>query len=388
MWILQSAFLILCLLATPACHGAVYPKPLPKELRAGLEDYAREHGQHPVPYILGLFDDHDVVFLGEIHYLHHDARLPESLIKRLYNRGVRVFATEFGRCEDQTRIDSLVTAPEWDEALARAIQFDQSVEWGYQEYVDIYFHAWLLNQSLPEGAAPFRVLGLNDSPDWSQVRTREDFDDPAIMATVWSGGGEHRWAEVILQAVASGNKVLVYCGIHRAFTRYRQPVVIDGKFVRLDDTRMGNHVYRAIGDRAVTVFLHAPWPGPRGYDDERVHPAGGVIDALMLARPGGPRTVAFDLAGSPFGEIRPRDCVYMHGYEDFKLSDFCDGWMYVKPISDYEGVRPIPDWINESNLARARRQTPTLAAREYSAAEFNAMIARNADMRRVCARLR
>jgi hypothetical protein len=380
--------LVACLFACGACQQRQTPAPLPAEQRAAFEAYLRGHDTHHHQYITALFETHDVVFLGESHYFEHDVRLVQKLCKPLYERGVRVLATEFARREDQGRIDSLLALPAWDEGLARAIQFDQSVEWGYREYLDIFHSAWELNHSLPEGAPRFRVLGLNDSPDWSFVRTAADRDDAAVMAKVWRGGGEHAWAGVVLDAVAAGNKVLVYSGIHHAFTRYRQPIVQNGKFIRFDDSRMGNHVYRAIGDRAVTIFLHAPWPGAGGYDDTYVHPAGGAIDMYMFTRPEGPHARGFDLAGTPLGEIRPRDCVYMHGYDDFKLSDFCDGWLYTNPISLYGGVEPIADWINEGNIEEARRRTPTLAAREYSIQEFNDMIARTADVQRFCSRLR
>jgi hypothetical protein len=116
------------------------------------------------------------------------------------------------------------------------------------------------------------------------------------------------------------------------------------------------------------------------------HPADGIIDALMLAI--GPRPVGFDLAASPFGALRVKDAVYRHGYPDFKLSDFCDGWIYTKPISEYEGVTPIPDWINEGNLVRARQQTPNPAMRSESAAELNRAFARDAEVPRRWGRLR
>jgi hypothetical protein len=108
------------------------------------------------------------------------------------------------------------------------------------------------------------------------------------------------------------------------------------------------------------------------------HPADGIIDALMLAR--GPRPVGFTLARGPFGELCIEDAVYRHGYEQFKLSDFCDGWIYIKPISKSEGVTPIPDWVNERNLDRARQQSPTPDARDESIEHFNRGIAASADI--------
>lgn len=357
------------------------PPPLDRELRAGLAAWLEREGMEPVEYVTGLFDGHDVVFLGEVHRVRHDVLLVQSLIEPLHRSGVRVLATEFGRREDQPLIDSLLAAPEWNEDLAREIVFRQLVWWGYREYVDIYRAAWDLNRKLPAGAARFRILGMNDSPDWSHVRTPRDRDDPAIMRKVWRGGGEELWAGAVLDAVESGERVLVHCGIHHAFTGYRQPIVSGGEFVRFDTyLRCGNHVREALGERAITVFLHAPWNGPDGYGARLRHPANGAIDALMLAMD--PRPVGFDLDGGPFGELPIGDAVYRHGYDDPLLSTFCDGWIYIEPISESVGVTPIPNWINGHNLDRARAQSPNPRFRDASAGEFNKGIARDADMPR------
>ena len=186
---------------------------------------------------------------------------------------------------------------------------------------------------------------------------------------------------MILDAARSGEKVLVHCGIHHAFTEYRQPVVSDGEFSHFDHSlRCGNHVFAVLDKRAVTVFLHAPWRGQQGYGSSLRHPAGGIIDAFMLAA--GPRPLGFDLAGGPFGELRVEDAIYRHGYEEFKLADFCDGWIYTKPISEYEGVTPVPGWVNESNLEHARAQSSNPRFRQASIERFNRSVARAAEIRR------
>jgi len=356
-------------------------------LQSKLAAWLEVEGKTPEDYVVGLFSDHDVVFLGEQHRVKHDVLFVQSLMEPLYEAGVRVLATEFGRREDQAKIDSLLGAPEWDEDLAREIAFRQFVWWGYREYVDIYRSAWTLNQGLPEGAPRFHILGINASPDWSLIRTEADRDDPAIKRRVWGGTSEEDWADVILAAVDSGEQVLVYCGIHHAFTEYRQPIVIDGEFRLFDRSlRCGNHVFAALGKRAVTIFLHAPWNGPEGYGSGMRHPADGVIDALMLAE--GPRPVGFDIDDGPFGELRAEGAVYRHGYEDFKLADFCDGWIYTRAISEYAGVTPIPGWVNESNLELARAQSPNPRFRQASVEEFNEGIAQDAEIHRRWGHLR
>ncbi len=386
-----TGLVLIGLLVLSACSTGTSeqanPPPIDPALQSMLAAWLEMEGEAPEDYVVGLFSDHDVVFLGEQHRVMQDALLVQSLIEPLYEAGVRVLATEFGRREEQAKIDSLLGAPEWDEGLAREIAFRQSVFWGYREYVDIYRSAWAMNQGLPEGAPQFRILGMNDSPDWSYVKSEADRNDGAIMRQVWGGTSEEDWADVILAAVDSGEKVLVYSGIHHAFTEYRQPVVRDGEFRRFDSSlRCGNHVFAALGKRAVTVFLHAPWNGQQGYGSRMRHPAGGVIDALMLAE--GPRPVGFDLDAGPFGEIRVGDAVYRHGYEDFKLADFCDGWIYTKPISECVGVTPIPGWVNESNLEFARAQSPNPGFRQASVEEFNEGIAQDAGIHRRWGHLR
>ncbi|MEE9133629.1 MAG: hypothetical protein V3U13_08715 [Gemmatimonadota bacterium] len=379
--------IVACAESQVEAEGRIEPPALDAELRAELESWLVENGKGPVDYVVGLFADHDVVILGEQHRVKHDVLLVGSLLEALYRTGVRTLATEFGRREDQPLIDSLVNAPRWDEALARNIVFNQFVTWGYREYVDVYRAAWQVNRSLAPDAPPFLVLALDDSPDWSHIQKPEDRNDPEVMRKVWRGGGERYWAEVVLDAVESGEKVLVHCGIHHAFTEYRQPIVVEGEFVRYVTTRAGNYVYREIGKRAVTVYLHAPWDGPGGYGDALVHPADGVIDALMLEREGGPRPVGFDLHGSPFGKLRIENAVYKHGYE-FRLAEFADGWIYTRPISEYEGVTPIPNWINERNIVQARPQIPNPDFRDATIERFNAAIARDADIPRRWGHLR
>jgi hypothetical protein len=363
------------------------PPPIDPIVRGELSSWLEKNGESPISYVTGLFSDHDVVFLGEQHRVKHDPVFVQSVIPAAYKAGVRILAFEFGRREDQQLIDSLVTRREWDEGLARDIMFRQFIWWGYREYIDIYKAAWELNRSLPGGETPFRILGLNDSPDWSFVETKTDRNDPEVMKKVWQGGGEDHWADVILEAVASGEKVLVYSGIHHAFTEYRQPIVANGDFVRFDKSlRCGNHVYNKLGKRAVTIFLHAPWHGREGYGSVMRHPADGIIDALMLAD--GPRPVGFNIGGSPFGRLQIQDAVYCHGYEDFKLGDFCDGWIYTKPISEFEGVTPVPEWINEGNIEHARAQSSNPAFREASAEKFNRGIERDAEIPRRWGHLR
>jgi hypothetical protein len=103
---------------------------------------------------------------------------------------------------------------------------------------------------------------------------------------------------------------------------------------------MGNFVYNEIGKKAITIYLHAPWPSAQGYDKPSVYPVDGIIDAVMKKITPKYRPVGFDTKGTPFGKSPGETSIYKHGYKKFTLDMFCDGYIYHIPLSEYEGVTP------------------------------------------------
>lgn len=348
-----------------------------------LTTYLQSSFQTPEAYIVGKFKDHDIVSIGEHHRIKHDPELIQSLIPLLHHNGIFILATEFARREDQRLIDSLLDAPAYHEELARAITFQMLASWGYQEYVDIYKAAWTLNHALPDGSRRFRILGLNDSPDWSLVKTKEDLENVEVKKKIFRNAGEHFWAQTILDSVvARGDKALVYSGIHHAFTEYKQPIYSDNRFYRFEEGRMGNFVFRKIGKRAITIYLHAPWPSAKGYEQRYVEPADGAIDAVMENIDLRYQRAGFDTKGTPFGKLTCDSSVYKHGYSGFVLEMFCDGYVYQKPLSQYKGVTPIEHFVNETNIKTARLQIPNPEFRNATIEDFNNGIASDADIQR------
>jgi hypothetical protein len=85
-----------------------------------------------------------------------------------------------------------------------------------------------------------------------------------------------------------------------------------------------------------------------------VYPADGFIDAFFA----GERhtRMGFDVVGSPFGKLPGSTGLWSAGIEEFELSMFCDGWIYQKPLSEYEGVRVVKRWFTAANRAAAIAQ--------------------------------
>ncbi|MBU8920517.1 MAG: ChaN family lipoprotein [Bacteroidales bacterium] len=348
-------------------HPDVEPEKL-LALRTHLEENARD----PYEYIADKLDEHDLVFIGEIHGVRHNLVFIQRLIPFLHQMGIYSLCTEFARREDQGLIDSLLAEEIWDEALAREITFRHNVHWGFQEYVDVFKAAWKSNRSSKDSMRPFRIIGVNDSPDWSFVTRKDDRQSGEIMRKVWQGGGEEFWARIILdEVIARGEKAVVYSGIHHAFTEYLQPICDgDGEFIRFEENRMGNFIYREIGKRAITVFLHGPWRPTRGYGKMEIYPVDGVIDVLITTLGKGVLPAGFDTHGTPFGSLEGETSIYSRGYEEFSLETFCDGYIVFDAFSVFEGMSPIDDFVNGENIDYARKNDSQPRYRKATVDEF------------------
>ena len=335
-----------------------------------LTQYLEKNYCNPQDYIIKKFQDHDIIFLGEYHRIKHDVELVQKIIPQLYKCGVFNLGIEFACFRDQNKIDSLITAKNYDETLANSIIFNKSIYWGFQEYADIFKFAWKFNQDLPDSVRKFRVIGLNAYTDWSHVKTEEDRWNMEVLEKVFVEGD---WDEVMAttilnEFVENNEKALIYSGSHHAITKYKQPIYDEEakKFIRFNEDRMGNRIYRRIGNRAFTICLHYPFPNEYGWSSERVYPVDGIIDTLMRQINPNYIPIGFDIKGTPFGNLTCNRSMYKHGYVDFLLEDFCDGYIYQKPLSEYESVTPISGFINKHNFAKAKQQIENIQIKSLS----------------------
>lgn len=337
-----------CLAAT-----ALAVAPCPQPTVAELVGYLKNNHQSPEEYVINKFADHDVVILGEFHRIKHDQELIQRLIPLLYENGVYVLGWEFARSVDQPLIDSLLAAPAWDDTLGRRILFLGAV-WGYREYLDVLKAAWAFNATLTKGQRPFRIIGVSCDWDFSLFKTPEDRDNPELRQRAFHGCTEANYADNILAQTKQGDKVLVHCGIHHAFTRYRQPMVdAVGAFQGfILDTRLGEVLYQQLGARVFCICLHYAW-SLKDSGSAYCRPVNGIIDSVMALAGAGVYPCGFDVVGTPFGCLGDTASVYKAGYPDFTLADFCDGYIFQKPFRAYEVTAWIDDFVNEANVAEA-----------------------------------
>ena len=380
---LQSLVLFFVLL------GAGFPGQTrsPAEIAAGLKNellaYLKTKGMSSEDYVVSKFKDHDIVFLGEHHFIKHDVEFVQSLIPVLYRNGIMDLGIEFGCYELQAEADALLAADAYDEERARRLMFKWGSYWPYVEYLGLYKKAWELNRSLPRDAPKFRIVSLDYRPRWDLLR---ETMSPELWKTVlFDGTRDSHMARIVMKEfVRKGKKALVYAGQYHAFTRFYAPVVDreTKKLLRLNKKGMGNLVYREIRGRAFNICLHYPWPtidGPNAYD----YPLDGAIDRVMKEFEAG--WAGFDVVGSPFGRLGDRDAEYARGRKRFAFSDFCDGYVFLRPFSEYEGCTVDPLFITEENLAEAVAYLPNASIKKkiLTVSQFLAKMKRDADLKRL-----
>jgi hypothetical protein len=312
------------------------------ETDATLTAYLAEHSSAPADYVLAKATSHRITLLGEGHWLAHDVDLVAAAIPRLARAGVDL-AVETLRASDQDRIERLIGAPSWDEQAANALM--RSASWPYREYRELLRAAWSANRNAEHR---IDILALGPPSDWRSTLLPRGITYDAFMAGLVS---DH--------VAATGRRVLVYCGIHHAYTRYHQAELDDDGRASSFMDRMGNLLYRRFGERVFLIALHKPiWCGDPSRPSYCL-PLGGRIDcaAAKLGRP-----IGFDVVGSPLAGLRfPAGDYYARGHPDLRLVDYTDGYVWAGPIESYRSasIIPLTDYAPDAAaLAEVREQNP------------------------------
>ena len=332
------------------------PAPLAAEAINALRAHLETHWQTPEAYIVSAFQTRDVVLLAEDHAIRHNLQLVHRLIPLLHQAGVTNLCMEFGASEDQAALDQLVTAPTYDENQARRLMFNYNVGWAFQEYLDIYRTAWAFNRTLPASAPRFRILNLSYKFNWADaplVRT------PANARHIYPHGpvDAYRAERVGREVLDRVEKILILTGTPHAFTYFPLPFFDFNApgFVRWENRNLGQLLYQQFPERVYCILLHQPFESRWQGGAVRVYPARGAIDQVLAGY--ADQRVGFDLGDSPFGAL-PDDSFYASGYDDLRLRQLADGYVYERPFPHYEGCTLDEQFLTEANWPEAQRHFP------------------------------
>ncbi len=355
-------FLITIIILTISC------RPYQKKSKSedSLVNYLTTNWQTAEDYVIGKFDSHDYVIIGERHYLKQDVDLVLRLIPKLFENGIYNLAIEFGSYTTQNLVDSLLNLPFFDRKLARTIIFKSEADWAFKEYIDIYKIAWEINHSLNSDTNKFRVINIG----YPFYPCEEGLDR-------FGGYNPDKYmAEIVFKEIVSkGAKALIYSGAHHAFTKYHQPKYNfeNDSLYRLEDSRMGNVLYDSLKDRTFNIYLHAPWISDKGFEQPGVLPVNGSIDSVMKFFNYKP--VGFDVYNTPFGNLSANNTYYAFGYKDFKLRNFCDGYIFQGEFKNYQSVTMEKDFITSENIDELKAY---LRCDDWSEEELDSLTIENA----------
>jgi hypothetical protein len=263
---------------------------------------------------------------------------------------------EFGAYEDQKLLDSLVTAETYDENLARQLMFNYNPGWAFKEYMEIYRCAWAYNQTLTKNDRKFRILNLSYKYNWTAFSGQRT---PENMKSVFYNGNIEffRFKMVENEIIRNNEKILILTGDVHAFTKYHFPFYdfASPNYVRFDSTYFGNLIHAKYPKKVFSILLHKPFYNYPNKKPLLISPANGKIEQIMSLLSNQP--MGFDLMNTPLGNL-PDSSYYSMGYPNFKLSDFYDGYIFLKPIKQLSSCTIDTLFLNEANWQEAFKNIP------------------------------
>lgn len=350
-----------------------------------LIDEISATGREPVDYVSDLFGRHQIVFVGHNLPSRKIGLFLQELIPAVNTAGVNMVGIEWACMDDQSLLDELVNADEFDEGIARSALFRWGLRYhfAFVEYLDILRAVWAVNRARVSGVTPFRIVALDYDIDIDAVTENADLLSPYAWEHLRPRGPASRhMADVVLKEfVEQGHKALVLTQTRNALTRMRRrrhttldqidTQVVDGRVVGC-----GNHVYSAIADRAATVLIHQPLPAD-GEHGLFALAADGYLDAAFAHTKNLHLPVAFDVSSGPIGRLPCSSSI-----DNGDISQLSNGWIFLERPKDARGPTPLQGVVDETNISEARKwsldpllRQPDSTARDFDIAIQNAAAA-------------
>lgn len=314
----------------------------------------------PFKYVADKFDNHSVVFLGELHKRKKDLEFFRDLIPYLYQtKGINLIGWEFGAAEYQKDADSVVTASEFDRKKAIAIMRNSNYYWCYEEYLDIFKTIWQLNKNILQADEKIKFLQLNKP----YIPKRWNSPNQNIRLEERKKSFDNILPEIVEKEVIQKNKkILIYCGWQHSLTKFQTPKFF---FLKEKEGRAGERLFNKYPEKVCQLWLIAPFP-PRWWlykdlmnskDIKYVYPFEAVFNQLYdtLKRP-----FAVDASNTAFVNLKDHNSFYAFDkFNGIKLKDFCDGAIMLASFDKIRPVNTIPDWVtNQKELDEVKSILP------------------------------
>lgn len=374
--LVRASLSILAAAVGVAAAGATGPPPT--ELSDPLAPYVEfltDGVQDPVDYVIGLFEDHDLVILCERwHPETTQYELFREVISdpRFAEQAGAVF-TELGARNLQGDLDEIMATPDLDRAAVGRRLLPIFRDLGLHPFWDStnFFEFLRGIYELNRGRPPERhvAVRLSDIPiDWSVMTTASyvRYREKTVA------NRDRLIAEKIIEDVRAMDreagepaKALVIMNYRHAFNDF---AFADGS----KGDNVGRYLFEAFPGRVANVMLNSVGllPGTTDFEAVTQPIQEGRWDAAF--RSAGVEEAGFDFAGSPFGRdsfdyfpFRPHDATY---------EDVFDGFVFYRPLPEHRLVSGIPGLFDDGFEAEARRRF-AVVGRAVADTDFMEMVA-------------
>lgn len=307
-------------------------------------------------YIIEKFKTNNVVLLGEQHVVQQNLLFVQSMVPLLYKNGISNIGMEFGAAENQLLMDSLVTAPQFNDSLAAKMMFDYNVTWAFKEYIEVAKAAWLFNKSLPKLAKPFRIINLSYIFNWQDY---PGYRDATTMNKVFYKGTVDAFRANIIEkeVLAKKEKIMALVGTPHAFTKYASSYFLfnGDNFCGFDNDWLGNRLHKKYPGKICNIMIHQGFMQKIGNQYKTVSPLNGLLETLILQN--NHRSIGFNLGNSPVGKLKDSS-LYANCYTNFTIGQLFDGYIFLQPLKALKGCTVVNNFVHEGNAKRALEQFP------------------------------
>jgi uncharacterized iron-regulated protein len=334
----------------PFCYG--------QSTFSQCQTYLKQNKSNPTDYLINKFNTYDLVILGEDHAVKQNLDFVESLIPQLYEKGVFNICMEFGASEKQKQMDSLTTAEQFNEAVAKEMMYYYNVGWAYKEYYSICEAVWKFNKSLPPESKKFRIINLSYQYNWSELKKGEQ-RTPDNMNKVFAKGTPDKFRATIIEneILKQKQKALLLVGTPHAYTKYSlcHNDFLKDNFCNCDSDWLGQRLIRKHPDKVYTIILHQPFYNFPNRKPFLISPCNGMIEQLMAENNNTP--FGFDLGKSPMGSIADSSRNSLC-YRNFTLGELFDGYIFLVPFSKMQGCTTDTSFFSNKTWESIKAQIP------------------------------
>jgi hypothetical protein len=336
--------------------------------------YLKKNGLPPEEYIIEKLKTHNLVMLGEDHWIDAYPQFISQLIKKIvedHAAQLDYVAMEFSSTAQQHLADKFIDSPEYREDLIIQILRDgpDFIGWGYQEVLDIFKTIWEVNKNHPE-RKPVRILLVNPPHRLIEgsngLKTCDsEFQDLWNKNWAFFQDRDRFMAYQLEKSIIWKNlNCLFYCG---AYHNTLAPIDSAYAVFKMGEKRVSPRGFPAASllkilypDKVFSIKLHGASTGKEYYpssdpkDWNRIW--NGRLDAIFKKFNNKP--IGFDLV-SPifainaiefFGYWEDKDwAAFVLPYlKDLTIDRMFDGYIFLKPLDKYRGATIIPRYFDEA----------------------------------------